>query len=163
MVDPPPPLSLLCHGLPKLFDLGKSVSFYMTLKLVMADSNSSFDLTFAFTFSDISISTAAFKTYNANKSLIGYAQRRSHWSATDSLGPLNDLNAIANNGTRVDDTNMDSGAIQNRKPQSHVTNPGARRIPCAIDRFWLGGNSRNQEQRRSPFLRPFGRISLNEF
>ncbi|MED6142763.1 hypothetical protein PIB30_000323 [Stylosanthes scabra] len=29
---------------------------------------------------------------------------------------------------------MDSGAIQNGRPQPHITNPGSRRIPSAIDR-----------------------------
>ncbi|MED6220089.1 hypothetical protein PIB30_041556 [Stylosanthes scabra] len=72
-----PSLSPLYYGLPKLFDLGKSLSSYMTLKLAMVDSNSSFALTFAFTASDFSISTAAFRACNALKSAIGCAQRHS--------------------------------------------------------------------------------------
>ncbi|MED6181005.1 hypothetical protein PIB30_015477 [Stylosanthes scabra] len=31
---------------------------------------------------------------------------------------------------------MDSGAIQNGRPQPHITNPGSRRIPSAIDRLF---------------------------
>ncbi|MED6175957.1 hypothetical protein PIB30_083239 [Stylosanthes scabra] len=55
-------LSRLCHRLSKLFDLGKSNPFHMTLKLVMADSNLSFTSAFAFTAIDLSISTAASRT-----------------------------------------------------------------------------------------------------
>ncbi|MED6189369.1 hypothetical protein PIB30_095380 [Stylosanthes scabra] len=74
-----------------------------------------------------------------------------------------DLNVTANDGTRIDDANMDSGSIRNGRPQPHAASPNGRRIPNAIDRRWSGGTSHNQEQRRSPSPRPFGGIGSNEF
>ncbi|MED6164097.1 hypothetical protein PIB30_086428, partial [Stylosanthes scabra] len=57
-----------------------------------------------------------------------------------------DLNATANDGTGVDDANVDSRGIQNELPHPHTTNPGGQRIPSTIDKRWSGGTSHNREQ-----------------
>ncbi|MED6186443.1 hypothetical protein PIB30_066751 [Stylosanthes scabra] len=61
-----------------------------------------------------------------------------------------ELNATTNDGTRLDDANVDSMSIQNGRPHPRTTNPGGRRILSAIDKRWLGGTCHNREPRQSP-------------
>ncbi|MED6107727.1 hypothetical protein PIB30_016765 [Stylosanthes scabra] len=74
-----------------------------------------------------------------------------------------DLNSMTNDGTGVDNANVDLGPIQNGRPQPRVANPVGQRIASAIDRRWFSGTSHNREQRRSLSSQPFREIGSDEF